>query len=113
MKYTEIFKLKDQLEKNNIPHKFIDRKDEYITVKEAWQILYPDVDAPIDCICSCIQTPYSYGGENNLLEISGLLTDEEYEYDSVVGCLTAEEVFERIKKHYEKIRRDYENKSED
>lgn len=101
MEYTEIFKLKEMLEKNNIPHRFIDRKDEYVTVKEAWQILYPNVNHPTDSVCSCIQTPYSYGGERNLLEIRGLLTDEEYEYNSVVGWLTAEEVFERIKKHYE------------
>lgn len=32
----------------------------------------------------------------------GLLTDEESKYDSVVGGLSAQEVFERIKKHYER-----------
>ena len=31
----------------------------------------------------------------------GLLTDEESERDSVVGWLSAKNVFERIKKHYE------------
>lgn len=32
----------------------------------------------------------------------GLLTEEESKYDSVVGYLTAQEVFNRIKNHYDK-----------
>jgi hypothetical protein len=35
------------------------------------------------------------------IEIMGLLTPEEQEYDSVVGYLTAEEVFRRIKEAVE------------
>jgi hypothetical protein len=42
----------------------------------------------------------SYGNSCDELEIMGLLTPEEVEYDSVVGYLTAEDVFERIRKHY-------------
>ena len=38
----------------------------------------------------------SYGYEENLIEIMGLLTDEESKYDSVLGHLTAEQVLERI-----------------
>ena len=51
-------------------------------------------------VCSVI---YGYGSEKGLLEISGLMTDEEYEKenDSVLGYLTAENVFARIKKHWE------------
>lgn len=51
---------------------------------------------------------YGYGGighgfdgtdetDGDLIEIMGLLTPEEEKYDSVVGYLTAEEVFRRIK----------------
>lgn len=54
----------------------------------------------IGAVCSVI---YGYGREKGLLEISGLMTDEEYEKenDSVLGYLTAENVFARIKKHWE------------
>lgn len=54
----------------------------------------------IGAICSVI---YGYGRDEGLLEISGLMTDEEYEKegDSVLGYLTAENVFARIKKHWE------------
>lgn len=34
----------------------------------------------------------------------GLLTPEEAEQDSVCGWLTADNVFERIKKHWEGVR---------
>lgn len=54
----------------------------------------------VGAVCSVI---YGYGREKGLLEISGLMTDEEYEKenDSVLGYLTAENVFARIKKHWE------------
>ena len=42
-----------------------------------------------------------YGNENDLLEIMGGLTEEELKYDSVLGNLTAEEVFKRFKYCYE------------
>lgn len=46
-----------------------------------------------DAICHC----YSYGGTRGLLEIMGdILTNEDREYDSVVGYLTAEDVITRI-----------------
>lgn len=38
-----------------------------------------------------------FGGPSDLIEIMGLLTPEEEENNSVVGWLTAEEVFRRIK----------------
>lgn len=43
----------------------------------------------------------SYGRSEGLLEIMGLLTDEELEYDDVAGYLTADDVFCRIKRHWE------------
>lgn len=52
-------------------------------------------------VCSAIETPGSYGSKDDRIEISGLLTEDEYKHDSVVGGLTAEDVFERIKKHWE------------
>ena len=38
-----------------------------------------------------------FGPKSDLIEIMGLLTPEEKEHNSVVGWLTAEEVFRRIK----------------
>lgn len=42
----------------------------------------------------------SYGKDEDKLEIMGLLTPDEEEHDSVLGYLTAEDVFERIRKHH-------------
>ena len=55
--------------------------------------------------CSVIYGYGSYGYDNGLLEIMGLLTPEELEYDSVCGYLTAEDVFQRIDKHYKEERK--------
>jgi hypothetical protein len=43
----------------------------------------------------------SYGNESDLLEIMGLLTPEEQEFDRVLGNLSAQEVFSRIKTHWD------------
>ena len=92
-KYTEIFKLKKMLEEAKIPFVFIDRS----TAFTAYQIAYPIPNFK----CSIVQGDYSYGSKENLLEIMGLLTEEERKQDDVVGGLTAEEVFKRIKENWE------------
>ena len=38
----------------------------------------------------------SYGNELDLLEIMGLLTPEEQEHDSVLGCLSAKDVLKEL-----------------
>ena len=48
-------------------------------------------------LISAIEGYGTYGYKADLIEIMGLLTPEEEEHDSVVGWLTAEEVFRRIK----------------
>lgn len=61
-----------------------------------WQIGYPVIDhekRKLSAICN----PFSFGYAQNLIEIMGLLTPDEEEFDSVVGYLTPEEVFNRIK----------------
>lgn len=96
---TEIFKLKGMLERAEIPFEFSDRSYDGCGGREYfYQIRYPK--AEINAICSVIQCGFSYGGNEDKLEIMGLLTDEERERDSVAGWLTAEDVFERIKNHY-------------
>lgn len=50
-------------------------------------------------VCSVIEGRGSYGDEANLLEIRGLLTPDEG--SDVLGWLTAQNVFGRIKRHWE------------
>ena len=81
---------------------FEDTQEEYIFDLEkddfgCYHILYPN---SIIKECSVICNPLSYGHEEGLLEIMGLLTREESEDDDVVGWLTAEDVFKRIKKDW-------------
>lgn len=103
MRYTEIFRLKEMLEKANIPFEYKNRSSElsiipYSTI-EFHQICYPNRNLS-ERVCSVIEGDGTFGAEVDTLEIMGLLTDEEYKDDSVLGGLTAEEVFERISKHY-------------
>ena len=60
------------------------------------QVGYPNFENPI---CDAVCFRGSYGYEQGLLEIMGLV-DEEEVGDSVEGYLTAVEVFQRIFKHY-------------
>ena len=52
-------------------------------------------------VCSVIAN--GYGSSEGFLEISGLMTREEIDriHDTVLGHLTAEDVFARIRTHYE------------
>ena len=98
-KYTEIFKLKKMLEEAGIPFEFFNRSNGNF---EGYQIIYRHQTEQLDDFaCSIIQGDISYGGNKNLLEIMGLLTEEEKKQDSVIGFLTAEEVFKRIKEDWE------------
>ena len=125
-KYKEIFKLKEMLEKAEIPYIFIDRFEEdrklmknneylneYLKDKEYYQILlFNDFREVMEHyntykvfnnekrIISIVQGYATYGEEDDLLEIMGLLTEEEEKIDSVTGYLTAEDVFNRIVKYF-------------
>ena len=61
------------------------------------QVWYPSRD---NAVCDVICHEYSYGGKDGFLEMMGLLTDEEAEGDSVLGWLTADEVYRRISADY-------------
>lgn len=86
--YQKILKLDKMLTEANIPHTLD-------TLFDGWQIGYPVRVNDHGNVMDAIEHNGSYG-----LEIMGLLTPEEEEYDSVAGCLDVEEVFERIRKHY-------------
>ena len=60
------------------------------------QLFYPTKHF---CDCDVICYGFSYGYEEGLLEIMGLV-DEEAVGDTVEGWLTADEVFTRIKDHF-------------
>jgi hypothetical protein len=90
MNKPEILKLKDLLVDADIPFDLHEQFDGY-------QICYPNTK---NLRCSVIEFNGSYGYEGNLLEIMGLLTEEERRYDTVAGSLTAEDVFGRIKEDY-------------
>lgn len=97
-KYKEIFKLKKMLESANIPFDFFEMDPQarlIIPEWEHWHINYPNRNK---CVVSVIEGIGSYGEQEDKLEIMGGLTEEERKHDQVVGWLTAEEVFERIKK---------------
>lgn len=109
--YKEIFKLKRMLEKENIPFEFIENfgygpemmslYPELMKAIEHYQICYPDSKTRW---ISVIEGAGTYGSMVDKLEIMGGLTPlEAYETnDSVIGGLTAHNVFKRIKNHYEK-----------
>lgn len=88
------------LEDSNIPFEF---NDDFFhgCHKPSYQIVIKDKENPNLILCDVIYHFASYGYEQNLLEIMGALTKEEYEDDSVLGYLTADEVFKRFKYCYE------------
>lgn len=96
-KYNEILKLKNMLEKAEIPFEFSE-------ILGGYHITYPSNKFRI---CSVIEHGYSYGNGNvqDLLEIKGLLTKNEKKCDYVLGYRSTEEVFKRIKKNWKKLRR--------
>ena len=102
MEYKEIFKLKCILEEENIPFRFVDNSmtfkgGEYGTF-QYYRIYVPSF---LRKVISVVQGSGSKGGTEDLLEITGLLTEEErIKHDGVLGGLTSEQVFERIQKYY-------------
>ncbi|MCK9544068.1 MAG: hypothetical protein M0R03_18770 [Novosphingobium sp.] len=97
MKYTEIFKLRKMLSESKIPFDFIDHN--LIRPCQRYQICVPSSEPIQKRVISVIQGRGTYGGQDDLLEIRGLLTKDEEECDTVAGWLTAENVFARIKKY--------------
>ena len=96
-RYQEILRLQKMLEEADIPHAFGKWMD-------GWMVCYPVARPSEECVIDAIENSHSYGYHEDKLEIMGLLTPEEEAEDSVVGYLTAEDVFERIRKHWEENR---------
>lgn len=62
---------------------------------DGWQICYPSIE---NCVADVICHYGSYGSEQGLLEIMGLVSDGNG--DSVEGYLNAGECFNLIWRHY-------------
>lgn len=88
-RYNEILRLKGMLEKAKIPFVFS-------KVFGGYHIEYP---ASTGRVCSVIEHDYSYGREQDLLEIMNRKQND------VLGYLTAENVFQRIEKHWKELKR--------
>ena len=95
----ELDKLEDMLLKEDIPYK-----------RRGTQIAYYGKELPEDnpnqglgigSICSVIA--HGFGSDEGLLEISGLVSEEENEDRGILGYLTAEEVFIRIQEHFKTL----------
>ena len=91
-KYNEILHLKKMLKESGIPFEFTDLFGGY-------HIVYPGEGLTV---CSVIEHDVSYGRDQDLLEIQGLMTKKEMQDsgDTVLGYLSAENVFKRIERHY-------------
>lgn len=61
---------------------------------DGWQIIYPNEN---EWICDAIIHSDSYGHEDGLFEIMGLTENG----DEVEGWLSAKDVLDRMRKHYE------------
>ena len=91
--YKEILKLHNMLEANNIPHEFARFYDGYAVCYQT---------SGETCVCDAVQHRWSYGSEQDLIEILGL--SENGAGIDIEGYLTADDVFQRIKKHYESLK---------
>lgn len=98
--YDEIFKLEAMLKAEGIPFVYHRQPDMC-----GFQICYPEDGN--NRVCYIMLHSGSYGREQGLLEIMGLLKPDEEQCDDVVGYLTADDVFERIKAHHDGKWREY------
>jgi len=105
--FAEIHKLHEILDAAGIPHTFEKWADLHEPIPEdlklvldGWQLCYPTYD-PEERVLSAVMNQMSYGHEGGMIEIQGLLTEDEKEFDCVRGWLSAEEVYARILKHWQ------------
>ena len=89
---AEIFELEQMLREAHIPYEMDKMFDGYYI-----KVLNNDYEMLCDAVCH----QYSHGYAEGMLEIMGGLTPAEETCDSVLGYLTAEEVFVRFQYCYE------------
>lgn len=96
--YRTIFKLKAMLESEHIPFVFKDRSFERYLF---YTLSYPVAHSKNGRVCTVIQGYCTYGSEKGLLETMGLLMPDE---EKCRCALTVNDVFNRIKAHWDGIR---------
>lgn len=89
-KYQEILKLHAMLLDKDIPHD-IERS------LDGWRISYPS--SGLNRVFSIVENRLSCGSIDDLIELGFCNT--------LIGDLTAEDVFNRIKKHYEEAKNEH------
>ena len=95
LKYKEILRLSEMLARAQIPH-VLER------LYDGWKLAGVGDNADGWAGWDVVEHFISYGHEADRLEILGLLTEaEERIFDGVMGYMTAEDVFERIKARHE------------
>lgn len=99
IEYDEIMKLKKMLDSAGIPYEYTLR--EGMEDLSLHQLCYPCADVN-KRIYSVIEVFVSYDGDDDMLEIIGLLIPDELEQDGEVGYLSADEVFSYIIAAHEK-----------
>lgn len=102
----ELYKLHNLLEDRQIKHEFIIEENGKYTRRMIK--IHDEIDGQRFEILSAICHYGSYGYEQGLIEILGLLTREEERESNVVGYLTADNVFRRVKKYYRRKEREIE-----
>lgn len=92
LKYPAIANVAAALSNLHIPN-------ELVRCHDGLQLLFPWTEADV------IQHSGSYGSKANLMEVMGLLDDNETD-DTVAGYLTAIDVMRRIIREYQKVHKD-------
>ena len=90
--YQEIHRLDKLLEDAGIPH-------ELERFEDGWHIFYPNIS---NRVCIVNEHRLSSGSREDRLALSGLLNKEERKFDTVVGHLSAEKVFDRVRLDWER-----------
>ena len=89
--YKEIHKLHKMCSEAGIPC-------EFHRLFDGWQVVY---NKNGKYIADAVEHFGSYGHEQDLLEIMGLIYPQDNANGDVLGYLTADDVFARIKRHWE------------
>ena len=90
---NEMDKLRNMLDVDRINYRYFSENNiEHIKV-------YNDIYE----VVSVIYGDGTYGYESGLLEIMGLLTKKEQKRDTVVGSLTARQIYNRIKRYFNEV----------
>lgn len=106
----EIKRLEWMLDAARIPFVFTRRFDHPIKKgQSSYQLEYPvsSLSNRYERVCSVIQGYGTYGMEENKLEIMGLTEPWKTIDGGVLGYLTAEDVYDRIRKHWEEHHTEY------